>query len=211
MPQNRPSMTAPYPPAGADLSALAAAARQAPGEAPEGEPDWGPDPRSDDAARLARLRSYRILDSAAEQAFDRITAWAREHFGVPVALVSLVDMNRQWFKSAAGLEVAETPRDVAFCHHAILRSRPLVVEDASRDPRFRDNPLVVGEPGIRFYAGAPIITSDGFALGTVCLIDRQPRAFPLTDRLVLARLAGLALAEMEARLSVMPDAGNPAS
>lgn len=163
------------------------------------QPDWGAAPRCDEAARIARLRAYGILDTPAEEVFDRITRWARRRFSVPVALVSLVDVHRQWFKSVDGLAVRETPRDVAFCDHAVRGSRPLVVPDARLDPRFRENPLVLGDPGIRFYAGAPILTPDRFALGTVCLIDSVPREFPLADQVVLSRLAAVAAAELEAR------------
>src|ERR1700758_2406537 len=107
----------------------------------------------DESRRLGALRSLRLLDSAVEERFDCLTRLASQLFGVPTALVSLVDENRQWFKSAQGIDAAETPRDVSFCTHAIASGEPLIVEDAHRDTRFADNPLVTGAPHIRFYAG----------------------------------------------------------
>lgn len=167
------------------------------GETPRvGEEDWGPDPVPDEPARLAALHGLRVLDSPREEEFDRLTRWAVSHFEVPIALVSLIDSDRQWFKSACNLDTPETPRDVAFCNYTILSSRPTVVEDARSDRRFQNNPLVQGEPGIRFYAGAPIITPHGFAVGTFCVIDRKPRRFPLTDQFTLRQLAGMVLDEL---------------
>lgn len=131
-----------------------------------------------EAERLQLLRSLEILDTPPEQVFDRITRVLASTLGVPIALVSLVDEHRQWFKSRVGLDVQETPRDAAFCVHAIGGSGTLVVEDARTDVRFRDNPLVVGAPHIRFYAGTPIRTREGFALGTLCAIDDRPGSSP---------------------------------
>jgi PAS domain S-box-containing protein len=128
-----------------------------------------------EAARLRALGECRVLDTEAEEAFDDIARLAAQFCQTPVALVSLVDQDRQWFKARVGLEASETPRDVAFCAHAIRRPRLFVVADAARDERFRDNPLVTSDPNIRFYAGAPLITADGHALGTLCVIDRVPR------------------------------------
>jgi PAS domain S-box-containing protein len=128
--------------------------------------------------RLAALVSYRVLDTAPEPAFDDITRLATQLFGTPIALVSLIDRERQWFKSRQGLEACSTPRDQAFCAHAIQLppGEVMVVEDATLDPRFADNPLVTGELGIRFYAGAPLTDSEGHGLGTLCVIDQKPRA-----------------------------------
>ncbi|MBY6264188.1 GAF domain-containing protein [Azospirillum sp. 412522] len=154
----------------------------------------GPVPVDDEAARLEALRRTGLLDSDPEPAFDDLVSWACDHFRVPIALVSLLDADRQWFKARHGLTVRETPRDVAFCRFTIRQSLPMVVEDASRDPRFQENPLVLGEPHIRFYAGAPIINRNGLALGSVCLIDRTPRSFGTVDRMVLAQLTVTALA-----------------
>jgi PAS domain S-box-containing protein len=129
----------------------------------------------DEAKRLAALRALKILDTPAEERYDRITRIAQKLFDVPIALVSLVDAERQWFKSRVGLDVIETPRDISFCGHAVLQSDSLVVPDATTDQRFFDNPLVTGNPKIRFYAGQPLRDVDGNKLGTLCLIDRRPR------------------------------------
>ncbi|GGM02063.1 EAL domain-containing protein [Pseudomonas asuensis] len=126
--------------------------------------------------RLAALRSSNLLDSPADPAFDHIAEIATELFDVPIAIVSLVDEHRQWFKSIRGLDAQETPRDISFCSHAILDENIMQVRDAQTDPRFKDNPLVTGNPGIRFYAGIPLRTHEGLALGTLCLIDTNPRS-----------------------------------
>lgn len=131
----------------------------------------------DESHRLEDLRKLRILDTPPEERFDRITRTACDLFQVPVVLISLVDADRLWFKSRIGLEASEMPRSISFCGHAILGSEPLVVENALEDPRFADNPLVTGTPDIRFYAGMPISSTAGNKLGTLCLIDRVPRAF----------------------------------
>lgn len=129
-----------------------------------------------EAQRLAKLRSYGVLDTLPQIAFNDIVALASSICGTPVALISLIDRDRQWFKAKTGIDVEQTGRDIAFCAHAILQPQQvMVVEDARQDERFRDNPLLEGELGLRFYAGAPIVTEDGHALGTVCVIDTQPR------------------------------------
>lgn len=131
---------------------------------------------SNETRRLAALRRLRVLDTAPERSFDNVVALAAQICVVPIGLVSLVDADRQWFKAHLGLDVPQTGRAESFCAHAIQRPDELmVVEDALHDPRFADNPLVTGPPGIRFYAGAPVLTRDGLALGTVCVIDRVPR------------------------------------
>ena len=131
---------------------------------------------TNEALRLKALHDLAILDSPREQSFDDIAQVAMQLCNVPIAVVSLVDRDRQWFKSCLGLDATETPRDVAFCAHAILAPDDvLVVEDATKDNRFFDNGLVTGAPYIRFYAGAPLINSEGMALGTLCVIDYQPR------------------------------------
>lgn len=144
---------------------------------------------SNEAGRLAALRALRILDTPQEQRFDRITAFARELFQVPIALVSLVDQDRQWFKSRAGLDAAQTPRSVSFCGHAILTEDIFVVEDATVDERFSDNPLVTGPPFVRFYAGMPL-NAHGYRMGTLCVIGNEARRFEERDRNLLRMLAG---------------------
>ena len=129
----------------------------------------------DETKRLAALRKYRILDTEPEQAFDDLTLLASRICNTPIAAITLIDRDRQWFKSGVGMTVRETSRSVAFCAHAIERHDMLVVPDALGDEKFRNNPMVVGEPGIRFYAGAPLVTPDGQALGTLCVVDRIPR------------------------------------
>lgn len=143
---------------------------------------------ANEQARLAELLRYEILDSAREAEFDGLTRLAAELCDSPIALISLVDAERQWFKSQVGLDVQETPRKLAFCAHSILGEGILEVEDASKDPRFADNALVTGEPDIRFYAGAPLRSSEGFALGTVCVIDRVPRRLSAAQRDGLAAI-----------------------
>ncbi|MEM7577817.1 MAG: GAF domain-containing protein [Planctomycetota bacterium] len=129
-----------------------------------------------DAARVAALRAYGLDEGIDERRFQDAVDLAADLFGVPIALISLVEDNRQWFKARVGLEACGTGRDVSFCSHAILEpGQPLVVSDATRDERFADNPLVTGSPNIRFYAGQPLVNPEGHALGTLCLIDTVPR------------------------------------
>ena len=140
--------------------------------------------------RLQTLHGYRLLDTPAEPEFDEIVRRAAERFDTPIALMSLVDANRQWFKAKIGLDVDETPRSVAFCAYAIQDDKVMVVENATEDERFSSNPLVLDDPSIRFYAGAPVTAADGEKLGTICIIDRKPRHdFSEADREALARLA----------------------
>ena len=154
----------------------------------------------DEVQRLASLQALDILDTGAEPAFDRITRMAAQQFDVPIALVTLVDSARQWFKSKVGLAVSETPREDSFCQFAIMDQVVLQVPDATQDPRFAVNPLVLGEPKIRFYAGAPLITAKGFRLGTLCLIDTQPRpALDEGQQAQLRDLADMVIREMELR------------
>lgn len=153
-----------------------------------------------ESARLEALRRYDILDSGVEQAYDDLTRLAAYIAGTPIALISLVDEHRQWFKSKVGLEVSETPRDQAFCAHAILKpEETLVVPDAKRDARFADNPLVTGGPGIRFYMGTPLLTPDRQALGTLCVVDREPRQMEPERVAALETLSRQVVAQFELR------------
>lgn len=145
----------------------------------------------DNPERLDALGSLGILDTPSEQRFDRFTRIAAASLQVPIALVSLVDANRQWFKSRVGLQAMQTSRSIAFCAHAVASRAFLVIEDASAHPRFKDNPLVTGSPFIRFYAGVPLFSREGHALGTFCLIDTKPRALTESERELLFDLASL--------------------
>jgi signal transduction histidine kinase len=146
--------------------------------------------------RLAALQGYCVLDTPADERFDRITALAADIFDAPIALVSLVDTERQWFKSRYGLGTSETPRELAFCAYTILGTEPFVVEDASEHPLFRSNPLVCDSPDIRFYAGAPLIEESGYRLGSLCIIDRRPRRFSQQDAVRLKMLAAIVVDEL---------------
>jgi len=157
-----------------------------------------PDNPANEKERLATLRSINILDTRSEERFDRLTRMASRVFNVPIALVSLVDENRQWFKSNVGLDASETGRDISFCGHAILGSEIFIIEDAQQDERFKDNPLVTGYPHIRFYAGAPLRYLDGNKLGTLCLIDHKPRTLSEDDYDVLRDLVEMAESELGA-------------
>lgn len=151
-----------------------------------------------EAERLAALKSLKILDTEPEERFDCITRIAQRAFRIPIALVSLIDAERQWFKSRQGLCACETSRDISFCGHAILDGVPLIVSNALDDPRFLDNPLVVGAPHIRFYAGVPLTVLNHYRVGTLCLIDRAPRTFSTNDKLLLGDLAQLVQQELAA-------------
>ncbi len=154
-----------------------------------------------EAGRLAALHSYEILDTPPDGAFDRVTALAAHHFDVPVALVSLVDEDRIWFKSRHGLDTEEIPRSPGLCASVILSDEAYAVTNALEDPRTLANPLVAGEMGLRFYAAAPLITHDGHRLGTINIIDFSPREFNSDGQWVLRQLAGVVMDQMELRLS----------
>lgn len=154
---------------------------------------------SDEPERLELLKRYEIVDTPSEQAFDDLTLLAAHICGTPIALVSLIDRDRQWFKSRVGLEIQETPRDVAFCAHAIAARETMIVPDTLEDDRFARNPLVVGDPMIRFYAGAPLQAEGGKCLGTLCVIDRVPREFAETQRTALEALSRQVMAQLELR------------
>jgi len=157
---------------------------------------------ADEAERLQTLRRYEILDTLPEQAFDDLTLLAARICDTPIALVSLIDQDRQWFKSRVGLDTTETPRDLAFCAHAILQTDIFIVPDALEDARFRDNPLVVFDPLIRFYVGAPLITADGHVLGTLCAIDRRPRQLEPGHAEALRALSRQVVSQLELRRSL---------
>ncbi|MDJ0928045.1 MAG: sensor domain-containing diguanylate cyclase [Gammaproteobacteria bacterium] len=150
----------------------------------------------DETLRLKSLHSLKVLDTEPEERFDRITRLARRIFDVPIALVSLVDGDRQWFKSRIGLDATQTPRDISFCGHAIVGSDIFVVGNTKDDERFCDNPLVTDDPNIRFYAGYPLRAPNGLRLGTLCIIDYEPREFSTADAENLQSLGELVEAEL---------------
>jgi diguanylate cyclase (GGDEF)-like protein len=148
--------------------------------------------------RLQLLNALQLLDTGPDERFDRLTRMAKRLFDVPIALVSLVDFNRQWFKSCAGLDVTETSRDISFCGHAILGDEIFVIPDTTADVRFFDNPLVTGPPYIRFYAGCPLHVSRNAKVGTLCIIDTRPRQMTAADNAALKDLAGMVQDELAA-------------
>ncbi len=154
---------------------------------------------SNEAERLQALHQLDILDTPPEAAFDRITRLAAQLFEVPIALVSLVDRDRQWFKSCYGLDTRQTDRELSFCAHAILHDEVFVVPDATQDARFADNRLVTQTPNIRFYAGAPLKSRDGFNLGSLCIMDTAPRQFSTEQAAALCDLAAVVVDELELR------------
>jgi|GEM_PF-246490 len=157
-----------------------------------------------EAERLALLHSLNILDTQPEQAFDDIVTLAASICKTPVALVTLVDENRQWFKANIGLNLGETPREISFCAHAILKPDDVtIVTDVQKDPRFKTNPLVTGDPNIRFYAGAPLVTHDGLSLGTLCVIDRKPRRLTPDQLAALRALRHSVITEFELRRALI--------
>ncbi len=157
---------------------------------------------SSEAARMAALNRYAILDSEPEQSFDDLVTLAAHICQTPMAMLSLVDDHRQWFKSRLGVQVRETPREVSICAHAIQQGDLFVVPDTLQDARFRESPLVTGEPHIRFYAGAPLVNEDGYALGTLCVVDREPRELDSAQKEAIQALGRLALRQMELRMNL---------
>jgi GAF domain-containing protein len=153
-----------------------------------------------EAARVAALNRYAILDTEPEQSFDDLVILAAHICKTPMAMLSLVDDHRQWFKSKYGVQAPETSKEVSICAHAIQQGDLFIVPDALQDARFRENPLVTGEPHIRFYAGAPLINEDGYALGTLCVLDHQPRQLDEEQKDAVNALGRLALRQMELRM-----------
>ena len=191
------------------LSAVSALLRERAGLPPAAPPGSAIDacafegspcaPSEHEAARLAALDATGLLDSAREAVFDRLTWLAAQVTGSPMALLTLVDERRQWFKSRVGLAFEETPRELAFCSHAIERDEPMLVFDARQDLRFRDNLLVTGAPHIRFYAGVPLVDDQGYRLGTLCVLDREPRRLRERELRALCELAEIAMEEIRRR------------
>ena len=177
------------------------AARAGPGTDPEFRPDSAPAhplPRNE-TARLAAVAASGLVDSAPEPVFDRLTWLATQVTDCPIALITVLTSRRQWFKSRIGVDLAETPRDWAFCSHAIVQEEPLMVEDASRDARFAANPLVTGPLHVRFYAGVPLVDAGGHPLGTLCVLDREPRRLRAREIKALQELAAIAVEELRRR------------
>ncbi|RYY93589.1 MAG: PAS domain S-box protein, partial [Chitinophagaceae bacterium] len=163
---------------------------------------------ANDAARLAALRRYRLLDTGPEESFDTITSMMAEVFGVPLSFISLVDEQRVYYKSSyGGFPHAQVPREDSLCSHTILNNGPLIIENAQNDPCFSDGPYVAPEGGIRFYAGVPLVTHDGFAIGTVCIVDMKPRSFSEAETRLLERFAWMAGHEIETHQLVQHQAG----
>jgi len=164
-------------------------------------PDFMTRPRipKDEKKRLKVLWQYSVLDTVPEEIFDDLTELAANICEAPIALITLVDENRQWFKSKVGVSINETSRDISFCSHAITQPGLFVVPDATRDQRFAHNPLVTSDPKVRFYAGAPLVTPDGYALGTLCVIDKVPRELRPEQKQALRILARHVVSQLELR------------
>jgi GAF domain-containing protein len=154
---------------------------------------------TNETERLAALKEYHILDTGTEQSYDDVTTLAAHICEVPIAMISLVDEDRQWFKSRLGVKQQQTPREVAFCAHAILQDKPFIIRDATKDKRFAGNSLVTGESHIRFYAGIPLVNPEGLALGTLCVVDHQPRRLSAAQQKALQALSRQVMALLELR------------
>ena len=159
----------------------------------------------DDDGRVAALRRLDVLDTAVEEPFEKIVTLVRTVLAVPVATVTLVDRDRQWFKARRGMEQSETPRAVSFCTHTIQQRDPLIIENALADPRFAESPLVVGPPYVRSYAGIPLRTPEGYNVGALCAMDTRPRRFSPADVAILSNFANIVCDELELRLIAQVD------
>jgi GAF domain-containing protein len=156
-------------------------------------------PKTNEARRLKVLWQYDVLDTVPEEVFDDLTELAARICEAPIALISLIDEDRQWFKAKVGVTVNETSRDISFCSHAIKQHDLFIIPDATQDARFANNPLVISDPKIRFYAGAPLITPDGYALGSLCVIDQVPRELRADQKQALRVLARHVMTQLELR------------
>ena len=184
------------------LSAVSTLLRERAGLAPLVSVQAGSGPAvlpANEAERQAALDATGLVDSGAEAVFDRLTWLATQVTDSPIAMLTLVDEQRQWFKSRVGIGFSETPRELAFCSHTILRDEPMMVTDARLDLRFRDNPMVTGAPHIRFYAGVPLVDADGYRLGALCVMDREPRRLRERELRALGELADIAAEEIRRR------------
>ncbi|QNE32982.1 sensor domain-containing diguanylate cyclase [Sphingomonas sp. NBWT7] len=159
----------------------------------------------DEPARIAALHRLEVLDTAVEEPFEKIVTLVRTVLAVPMATVTLVDRDRQWFKARRGLEVDQTPRSVSFCTHTIQQREPLIVEDADLDPRFAGTPLVKGPPYIKSYAGVPLRTPEGYNIGSLCAMDTRPRRFSPADVAILSNFANIVCDELELRMIAQVD------
>jgi len=181
----------------AQASSTAAATAQGGEFLPSPNPGYPTPPN--EAQRLAALAATGLMDSPEEEVFDRVTWLASHVTECPMALLTLLSGQRQWFKSRVGVDRRETPRELAFCSHAIMQDGPFVVEDASADPRFAANPMVTGDPHIRFYAGYPVLDANGLALGSLCVLDSEPRRLRERELRALRELAAIASDEVKRR------------
>lgn len=161
---------------------------------------------NDEEGRLRALQRLDVLDTPEEAPFEKIVGLIRQILEVPICAVSLVDADRQWFKARCGVELRQTPRDISFCTHTIRNDTPFIIRDATKDPRFADNPMVVAPPHIRSYAGVPLTTPDGYNVGSLCAIDYKPREFPDAEIAILEKFARLVVDELELRQIASTDA-----
>lgn len=152
-----------------------------------------------EGARLEALRQYEVLDTDPEESFNDLTRLAAYICNTPIALISLIDAHRQWFKSRVGITASETSRDISFCTHAIMQDGPFIVRDALDDERFRNNPMVVADPRIRFYAGSPLMSPEGFKIGTLCVIDSKPRELTREQVAALRILGNQVITQLDLR------------